>query len=468
MSRPQPCGYNPAMSDVLPNVLACPRCDKTPLAVENDIYRCAACQIDFPSINGIPWMFAEPQASLGEWRGRLQFSLQKLSQESASLESELQNKGLRPLTKRRIERYKKATDSHRRSLQKLLQPVDVQSMHGNHETYLALRTRPPADQALNTYYANVHRDWSWGDEENAASLNQVRAVLHENAELGNVLVLGAGAGRLAYDLHMQTDCTGTIAMDFNPLLMLIAQAVVTGESLKMYEFPIAPRSLEDDAVLRTLSAPEPVRDGFQLVLGDALRPPFAARSFDTVVTPWLIDIVTEDLPILAARINALLKPNGRWINFGSLAFSHPDRARRYSPEETKAIIAENGFSDPYVSDATIPYMCSPASRHGRQERVFTFSAYKERNAEQPSRHRALPDWIVTGKEPVPLSPAFRSQAMTTQVYSFIMSLIDGKRTLKDMAVVLEKQKLMTREEAEPAIRSFLTKMFDDSQKQSTF
>ncbi|MDH3749076.1 MAG: PqqD family protein, partial [Gammaproteobacteria bacterium] len=93
---------------------------------------------------------------------------------------------------------------------------------------------------------------------------------------------------------------------------------------------------------------------------------------------------------------------------------------------------------------------------------------KERDAEQPPRYRALPDWIVTGKEPVPLSPSFRSQAMTTQIYSFIMSLIDGKRTLKDMAVILSKQKLMTREEAEPAIRSFLTKMYDDSQKQSTF
>ena len=147
---------------------------------------------------------------------------------------------------------------------------------------------------------------------------------------------------------------------------------------------------------------------------------------------------------------------------------HPQRARRYSPEEAKAIVAENGFSDPYVSEGTIPYMCSPASRHGRQEKVFTFSAYKERAAEQPARHRALPDWIVTGKEPVPLTPSFRSQAMTTQVYSFIMSLIDGKRTLKDMAIVLEKQKLMTREEAEPAIRSFLTKMYDDSQRQSGF
>jgi len=456
------------MSEDLKSLLACPRCDKTPLAESDGNFRCDACNIDFPSIDGIPWMFADPQATLGEWRGRLQFSLQQLSQESANLDAETSNKDLRALTKRRIERYKKATDSHRRSLQKILRPVDVQSLHGNYESYLALRTRLPSDQALNTYYANVHRDWAWGDEENKASLKQVRSVLHDNAELGNVLVLGAGAGRLAYDLHMQTDCTHTVAMDFNPLLLLIAKAVTSGDKLKLYEFPIAPKSLEDDAVLRTLSAPEVVRDGFYLVLGDALRPPFAAQAFDTVVTPWLIDIVTEDLPILAARINGLLKANGRWINFGSLAFAHPERARRYSPEEAKAIVAENGFSDPYVSEATIPCMCSPASRHGRQEKVFTFSAYKEREAEQPARHRALPDWIVTGTEPVPLTPSFRSQAMTTQIYSFIMSLIDGKRTLKDMAIVLEKQKLMTREEAEPAIRSFLTRMYDDSQKQSGF
>ena len=413
-------------------------------------------------------MFSEPQAALGEWRGRLQFSLQQLSHEIAGLDKELESKAISPLAKRRVERYKKAVETHRRSLQKLLQPVEMQSLQGNYESYLALRTRLPTDQGLNTYYPNVHRDWAWGEEENAASMKQIRAVLHDHADLGNVLVLGAGAGRLAYDIHTQLNCTATVAMDFNPLLMLVAKAVTSGEKLSLYEFPIAPLALDDDAVLRKLAAPEVVDDNFHLVFGDALRPPFPDASFDTVVTPWLIDIISEDLSILAARINALLKKNGRWVNFGSLAFSSPERARCYSPEETKAIVAENGFSDPYVSQASIPYMSSPASRHGRQERVFSFSAYKERAIKRPERHTALPDWIVTGKEPVPLSPSFRQQAMTTQIYSFIMSLIDGKRSIKDMAIVLESQKLMTKEEAEPAIRSFMMKMYDDAKRQSGF
>ncbi len=454
------------MASRLTDILACPRCDKTPLEAKDGDFHCTACNVDFQSVDGIPWLFAEPEASLGEWRNRLQMSLQRLSHEALQLEAELKDKDLRRLTRRRVERYKKALEQHRRKLQKLLQAMDVQSMTGNYESYLALRTRLPADQGLNTYYANVHRDWSWGQEENEASVRQIKAVTQENADLGNTLVLGAGAGRLAYDIHMQFNTPMTVALDFNPMLLLIAKKVCAGEQVKMHEFPIAPRSLDDDAILRTLSAPEIVRDGFEFVLGDALRPPFAAGSFDTVVTPWLIDIISEDLPFFAARINGLLKDDGRWLNFGSLAFAAPEQTHRYSPEEIKAIVTECGFSNPYVSEATIPYMCSPASRHGRQERVFTFSARKERNVKTPARHRALPDWIVTGSEPVPLTQSFRTQAMTTQIYSFMMSLIDGKRTIDEMADVLHKQGLMSKKEAVPAIRSFLTKMYDDSQKQS--
>ena len=452
----------------LPDLLACPRCDQAPLEQTADGFHCKACKVDFPLLDGIPWMFAEPQAALGEWRGRLQFALQKLGHEIAGLERELGNTDLSALAKRRVERYKKCVESQQRKLQKLLRPLEVQALQGTVETYLALRTRLPTDQGLNTYYANIHRDWAWGDEENQASMRQVQAVLHDHAELGNVLVLGAGAARLAYDIHMSFDCAATVAVDFNPLLLLVARAVTRGDQLHLYEFPIAPLALEDDAVLRALSAPEVVDDNFHLVLADALRPPFPEGSFDTVVTPWLIDIISEDLPVFSARINRLLKKEGRWVNFGSLAFSSPDKARCYSPEEVKAIVAEQGFSDPYVSQATIPYMCSPASRHGRQERVFTFSAYKERNTDKPGRHKALPDWIVTGDDPVPLSPSFRQQAMSTQIYSFIMSLIDGKRSIKDMAAVLEKQRLMSKEEAIPAIRTFLTKMYDDAQRQSGF
>ncbi len=292
--------------------------------------------------------------------------------------------------------------------------------------------------------------------------------MNGNDEIGDTLVLGAGACRLAYDLHMNCTASNTIAMDFNPLLLLVADRVTRGETLELYEFPIAPKSMDDNAVLRKLSAEAPVRDGFHLVFGDVVRPPFAAAHCDTVVTPWVIDIVTENLPILAARINTLLKPGGRWINFGSLTFAHPGFSRRYSPEETLAIVQDSGFDSPVVHEESIPYMCSPASRHGRQETVFTFSASKKETVPAPVRHQALPDWIVTGKASVPLLRAFKTQATTTHIYGYVMSLINGKRSIQDMAKIMDEKKLMTRQEAEPAIRNFLIKMYDDSQRQTGF
>ena len=456
----------------LSELLACPRCDKTPLANKNGNYRCDACKIEFPSLDEIPWLFAEPDASLGEWRNRLHFALQQLSNDSQRIKAELTANDMTSLTQRRLELQMDAADKHRNMLRQILSPVDIQSMQASYESYLALRTRMPVDQGIHTYYANIHRDWAWGAAENTASLQQIKAVAKggdgDDSHLGDTLILGAGACRLAYDIHMWLSTTRTVAVDFNPLLLLIAKGVMRGDELQLYEFPMAPKSIDDFAVLRKLSAPETVREGFHLVFGDALRPPCAPKSFDTVVTPWIIDIVNEDLPIQAARINSLLKPGGRWINFGSLAFEHPERSRRYSAEETVAIVEQAGFSSPFISEQTIPYMCSPASRHGRQETVFTFSATKSVEVDVPARHKALPDWIVTGKEPVPLLQSFRSQALSTQIYSYIMSLIDGKRTIPDMAKILEQQKLMTKEEAEPAIRTFLIRMYDDSQRNSGF
>jgi hypothetical protein len=454
-------------------LLACPRCDKAPLDQNGERYRCGACNTEFPRVGGIPWLFAHPEAALGEWQNRLHFSLTQLAHEEKRLQDELAAGDHSALARRRLQAQLAATGKHRQMQSRLLAPLDVQSKQASYESHLALRTRLPNDQGLNTYYNNVHRDWAWGERENEASLEQLRAVLGvpdaANARLGDTLVLGAGAGRLAYDLHQAFGSNRTVAIDFNPLLLFIANTVMQGDELQLFEFPLAPRTLDDHAVLRTLSAPEPVRDDFHFVLGDVLRPPFAAASFDTVVTPWLIDIVSEDFPNFAARINGLLKTGGRWLNFGSLSFEQQTvRARRYSAEEIVMLIGDAGFDAPAVAQATIPYMCSPASRHGRRETVFTFCAAKSGAADRPDRYKALPDWLVTGKEPVPLLPSFRTQALSTQIYSFIMSLIDGRRTIADMAKVLEQQKLMTRQEAEPAIRNFLTRMYDDSQRQTGF
>jgi hypothetical protein len=186
------------------------------------------------------------------------------------------------------------------------------------------------------------------------------------------------------------------------------------------------------------------------------------------VTPWLVDILPERFDTLCARVNGLLAPGGRWLNFGSLSFHDRDPAARYGLAECLAALDENGFTDVAVDEREIPYLLSPASRHARRERVVAWSARKAREAKKAPRYHALPDWIVRGTEPVPLSDAFRTQATATRIHAFLMSLIDGRRSLKDMAKLVVEQRLMNADEAEPAIRSFLIKMYDDSRRGSTY
>ena len=147
------------MPDTLTELFACPRCDKSPLETKDDEHWCSACQVGFPSIGGLPWLFAEPQASLAEWRNRLHMAQQKIGHEIEGLELELKNKEMRPLSKRRVERYLKALGEHQRKLKKLVAPMTDAPLKGNFQSYLALRTRLPIDQGLHTYYPNIFRDW---------------------------------------------------------------------------------------------------------------------------------------------------------------------------------------------------------------------------------------------------------------------------------------------------------------------
>lgn len=444
-------------------LLACPRCERLLHRYSEDSYVCGGCGVRFPSLLGIPCLFSDPLLTLSEWRGRLQLAIEKLAYDAAGVQAELQNPRLRSPTRERLVLLNRAYLDQARRLQELLVPLAIHQAEGTVPAHAALQTRLPTDQGLTTYYANLHRDWCWGDEENEASWRIVSSALGGEGS-GVLAILGAGGCRLAYDLHQRGIAERTFAVDFNPLLLLVAQRAMSGQDTTLWEFPVAPRSLADHAVLRSFAAETPVRPGLSLILADVLRPPFAAGSLDTVLTPWLVDILPEDLPVIAARINTLLKPGGRWVSFGSLAFAQPEVASCYSLEETLAIIAEAGFGEPAVREDEIPYMCSPASRHGRRERVVTITAVKQREVVKPPRPRTVPEWLVNGTQPVPLLRSFQMQAASTRIYAYLMSLIDGRRSVRDIAKLLEEQRLMTRSEAEPAVRNFLLKMYDDSRR----
>ena len=338
-----------AESNSLSSVLACPRCGRGPVTLERAGWMCGACSSGFPVIGEIPWLFADPRQALAEWRGRLTLLSQHLASEASAMRAA--PGPMLDTTRRRLEHTAAAHEDQIVRLRTLLAPLGLDQASIAQATHQGLGTRLPIEQGLTNYYVNLHRDWAWGGEENEAALAEIAAVLGGSVKgLGCTLVHGAGACRLAYDLHAAGDAPLTVATDFNPLLLFAARELFAGRGVELYEFPIAPRRIEDQAVLRRLAAPAPARAGLALVAADALQPPFADGVFDTVVTPWFVDIIGEPFARVAARINLLLKPGGRWINFGSLAFSRAAHAERFGLEEVLESMVPAGFSAPMVRE----------------------------------------------------------------------------------------------------------------------
>jgi len=451
----------PARAIALTDVVGCPRCAGTleraaPL-------RCAACDMAFPEIDGIPWLVAEPAMMLAEWRGRLRALVGGLESQSARYRAALTDSVRGATTRNRLKLLSGACQDHARRLRALLAPLAGSEQTAAPETYRTLLGTLPAGQGLTGYYANLHRDWCWGQVENEAAAAAVAAALGgEGPE--RLLVLGSGAGRLAYDLHQRLAPAITVAADLNPLMLAVARRMFAGENLELYEFPLAPRDLASHAVLRRLVAPVAAAPGLQAVLVDASHAPFRGGAFDAVVTPWLVDILDEDFAQFVTRVRHWLRPGGRWVSSGSLFFQHRDPARCYSTEEVEEIVRAAGFGDLTWAEETVPYLASPASRNVRHERLVTFTALRDAtDYPGPRPHRALPPWLADIDQPVPLGADVSSHVLAMRVYAFVAGLVDGRRTVRDIAGVLVHERLMAADEAEPAVRSFLQRLYEETQ-----
>jgi ubiquinone/menaquinone biosynthesis C-methylase UbiE len=317
-------------------------------------------------------------------------------------------------------------------------------------------------QRLGSYLDNIYRDWSWGDEngENQASVDILKELLDEPPAIQNLLVLGAGGCRLAYDFHRIFKPALTLASDINPLYLLIAQEVISGAVKPLYEFPVAPSDGKSFFVRRELKAPTALTEGFYFLFADGMNPPFPAGSFDALLTPWFIDIVPQDPLALFRRFNFVLKTGGIWTNFGSCYFNHPDYSRRYSPEEILEVAELSGFEIIKSLKKRIPYIQSPSSAHGRVEQTFSFVARKVREVEQPPRFVYLPDWLSDPSKPIPQSASFKTFTAVHSLYTQIVGAIDGKISLEALAQALGPRYGLSVEDAVQSFGRFLMKVYE--------
>ncbi len=413
--------------------LSCPVCS-SPIQVDQKGLRCPSCSASFPVWGDFPWVFTQVGEWKADWHQRFRFYLQQLTQEIQSIKLELTIPDLLSRTKERLQHLIQAKTEQHRELEKLFEPLLLQE-GPTYEQQLATGTPLPESQQLMGYYGNILRDWGWGDEENKLAEDLLASILGPNP-LGTMLVLGSGPSRLAYDLHRRLGGQDTIALDINPFYLLVAERMLAGRNLNLYDFPIAPTHSKAFATKVKCKAPEAIKKGFHFLMADAMNPCFQSASIDTLVTPWLIDIVPQDFRSFAKKLNRILKPGARWLNFGSTVFHHRLQHLCYSREEIPDILEENGFAVLQVEETLLPYLRSPSSCQERSEKVFTFLARKVAEVDPGPAFTPIPNWLTDPEQPIPLQTDIQQQMVVNLTLAQVLAHVDGERNLRQIAEAL--------------------------------
>lgn len=447
--------------------LCCPNCDSGDvLELERSaVLRCPNCDTQYPVYASgeacIAWLFANPDTARLEWSARYRGFLKTNECTHNRLNRALADMRPASASRQRIDETRHAHREHRRQVEGLLADVGLDADDMVPAMTRVLQESLPRNQSLMSYSDNVFRDWAWNNGENDALLDAVDTVLcaDQRDRVGSVLTLGAGACRLPYDIHRKFAPTLSVALDLNPLLLIIGSQIIRGCPVSLYEFATAPLEHATAGVLQQCSAPVAFDDDaegkFEFVLGDATNPPFLPQSFDTVVTPWLIDILPQDLHDFIPHVNRLLPKDGVWVNTGSLAFFDDDPCRCYSEAEVLKVVEENGFELLALDHRTVPYLQSPHSANGRVERIVSFAAKKRRDVKATRPVPLLPDWILDTTRPVPSSMETTLASSSYLLTAQVLAAVDGKRSINAIGKLVARQYDLSTEECVLAIKRIL-------------
>lgn len=409
--------------------LSCPRCADGTLRLAANSLRCGRCERGYPFIGTIPCLMGDPALWRSLWLSRLADFVAEAEATLRRWRVEADGTGLNPRTRARIERVIAGCEDQRMRVELLFADLKLGEPQ-------LVPTRPESgSNPVLEYSENIFRDWMWGDEESERTRQLVAKMARE--PLGRLAVYGAGAGRLAVDVHQSLRPTETWALDVNPLPLLVAEKLTHGETVVLPEFPVAPHGENDVVISRELRGPVDVREHFSFAFADALRPPFAPGSLDTILTAWFVDATGRDFQETAAAVNRALRPGGLWMNLGPLRFKQ-SLASNYTIEEVWDLVSTSAFELSDRGRDDIPYFDSPVSGSRRIETVFSFAARKTGEAKAFVSPDPVPPWIADASVAIPLTPTLVALGRKSVFAGSVISLVDGTRSLSDVAGEMER------------------------------
>lgn len=421
-------------------LLICPVC-----AAELVCTHCDGCNNDYFSLAEIPCVFPAGLQQKSLWQHQMAMMQAQGGEALAQLDSVLQGYDVSALTRDRLE---VSYSAMAQSLSSILQLLSEGGLKAEHDP----RFEHTEIDNPTEYYHHILRDWAWDAHKsqyfethaNDANLNRVLNVW-QNPEPGQMLVLGAGAGRLSWDLHVALKPKLTIASDINPFLLASAQRLIKErKSIMLPELYTFPQIGFPHAKTWNMAPPSShlaERNSWFALGSDVWNMPLKEASVDTIVTSWLLDVTGGDVKDLISVIAYLLKPGGRWINTGPLLYSRNiSFDKKYSAQEILEFADMAGFDVQNQAVDEIAHMVSPLNARYHHEQVFSFNALKRDSpfvvpSPSQSAEWLTPGWLILHHLPVPQID-FQCERGHAFI-STVLDLVDGQRSIYLIAQMVQ-------------------------------
>lgn len=419
------------MSDI---IFCCPNCRATLSTTEQREPHCGQCHSEFFKLAEVPCLFSAGKEQKRYWEHLLAAFIQQSQEQKQHHLKSLAKPSNTRLTIQRLEKQQHVREMRQQSVIKTLRQAGLTPRYQQELAGFSA-------QGFTQYYDLILRDWAWSQsnridqnwvDENAIAFKGCKSLIEQQSITPKkVLVLGAGAARLASDIHSLFTEAQTVAVDNNPLLALVASSLPNGKSLpSFYESTVSPQRGLPEIQERQLSSqyPEPTQlTGWQVIAADAWALPLQTEQFDLVITPWFIDVCGKDVKAIQGLVASYLKDGGYWLNYGPLLYlENTPVEQQYCAEEIRELMPLAGFTVAAELFIQQPYTHSPVSPRGRIEECWYFLAQKQTVAQQAFEK---PLWLIGKTQPI---PDIRGKGLIPEELKNIEDFIDGTRSIVDL------------------------------------
>jgi hypothetical protein len=395
-------------------------------------------EFSYPIINGIPWLFQEPEESFMIWATKISNYISEEDSNIASLKTIL---GLEKnaLTKTRLKKTLCA------KIKNLDQFKTTLELFNGHEP-LQIES---SSQQIHSYFKLIFRDWCWGQEE----LNIYTEYISNHSDFNNkkVLILGAGACGLSFKLAVNHPSSDFYSVEHNPFLAFTANNIINGITTSLSEHTPYPINIEMTSKDWDISNTEKISN-HQIILGSFPQLPFHKDAFDVVICPWFLDILDTCFSDSLAHAKSFLKTDGSFHFIGPANIHKNDYTDQLTRSEILHVF-QTEFKNISSEQKFINYMNSPLDSQKRSESVLFITGMSKQVNE--SSHDEIES---KNDDTIKFTPQLKQYKLVNDTFNRILKHVSGDIKYSDLAMQLEKEFGFSTKESLHYARTFIKKI----------